>query len=128
MGVCLAVAVAATVCRGACLLVYACRSVGVPVTAYLGRAVLPTVVVTAGPAAVFGFLTSRWTPDTWLSLSLCAGIYALIYLPTAGLGLFGVEVWRELARAMTNRLDRSAQSSMDPAVLAGGVLEKRRPS
>jgi O-antigen/teichoic acid export membrane protein len=98
MGVCIAVAVPATICRGICPLVYACRVVGVPAPTYVARALAPAILVAAGPALLLGLLTTWWTPATWVELLGCGAVYAASFVVVAGIGLFGVQVWRDLTR------------------------------
>ena len=91
-------AVPAAIFRGACPLVYACRAVGVPVGTYIGRALLPAILAAAGPMLLLGLITMWWTPSNWPGLFACGAAYVVLYLGVAGIGLFGIQVWRDLAR------------------------------
>jgi hypothetical protein len=39
-----------------------------------------------------------WVPASWAGLLACGGVYTVVYLIVAGVGLFGVDVWRTLLR------------------------------
>lgn len=113
-GVCLAVAIPAALCSGASPLVYACRTLGVPLATYVVRALLPPLVMAAGPALLLGLVTSAWTPSSWPAFFVFAGVYALGYLCVVVVGLFGFDVWRALARRITG----AKPTEETPAALA----------
>jgi O-antigen/teichoic acid export membrane protein len=100
-GICLAMAIPAALARGICPLVLGCRLVGVAPASYLARAVLPSLTTAAGPVLLLGLATAWWTPSTWPEIFLFGITYTILYLGVAGIGLFGVEVWRSLAQRIT---------------------------
>ncbi len=88
-GVCLAVAIPGTLCRGVLQMLYACRAIGLPVWRYLAEATLPAAA--AGLLPALGLLVLvRWRPPhTWFWLAAYAAAYGLAHLLACGLFLTG---------------------------------------
>jgi O-antigen/teichoic acid export membrane protein len=103
VSVCLALAIPAALARGVCPMVFGCGLVGLSPASYLAQAVLPPLLAAAGPVLLLGLATTWWTPATWPAVILCGGGYTIFYLSVTGIGLFGVEVWRDFARRMISR-------------------------
>jgi O-antigen/teichoic acid export membrane protein len=101
VGVCLAAAIPAAICRGLCPLVFVCRAVGVPLASYLRQVILPALLVVAGPIWLLGAVTSTWSPSTWPELFACGTVYAIVHISVASVGLFGFDAWRAWARRVS---------------------------
>jgi O-antigen/teichoic acid export membrane protein len=110
IGVCLAMAIPAALSRGVCPLFFGCRLVELSPASYFAHALLPALLVASGPALLLCLATTWWTPTTWPELFLCGGGYSLFYLSAAGIGLFGVDVWRALAKKIFAQQDRTLPS------------------
>jgi O-antigen/teichoic acid export membrane protein len=94
-GVCLAVALAAALFRGVGYIIFGCRLLHVPVSAFVTRAVAPAVAAAALPAAGLVVLTAWRVPATWLELVLYGasfgGCYAVAVAFLVGHGRLRVE-------------------------------------
>ena len=109
VGVCIAMAIPAALARGVGPLVFGCRLTELSPMSYFASAVLPALGVAAGPVLLLGLTTAWWTPTTWPQLFLCGGGYTILYLGVAGIGLFGIDVWRGLAqRLFAGQRDRAS--------------------
>lgn len=89
VGVCVGLAVPATICRGVGQLVYACQLFGVSLWRYLAWALLPAAAVAALPALSLLLLTRWRVPATWAELLAFAAVYTLCYLVAASVVLLG---------------------------------------
>ncbi len=107
-GVCVVLAVPAGFFCGVCRLVYGCRVTGVPVGTYLMKAMVPGVVIAAGPALALGVLTHWWTPGNWLEMFACGGAYAMVFGSVAGLSVLGVDGLQRLVRRVPEGHDHEA--------------------
>jgi O-antigen/teichoic acid export membrane protein len=79
LGVCLAFAIPAFVCRGVIQLLYACHTVKVSLGHYLVRAFLPALLSAVPPAGVLALLTAWRTPSSWAELLAYGTLYATAY-------------------------------------------------
>jgi O-antigen/teichoic acid export membrane protein len=105
-GVCLAVAVPGSVCRGLCQMAYACRLVRLPLRTYLLRGLLPAVLAAAPPAAGLALLAGWHAPGSWVLLFGYTAIYGVCFLAT------GLLVHRTSVRS--RRAAPAAPPSDDP--------------
>jgi O-antigen/teichoic acid export membrane protein len=87
-GVCFALAMSGTIFRGVALLVYGCRVVGVPLSRYFARSLLPPVLLAIIPALALSGAVAWRPPDRWPSFFahavLFTTLYALSCLPLLG--------------------------------------------
>jgi len=76
-GVCIGIAIPATLCRGCFQMFYACKLVKLPVTRYLGQVMLPVLSAAALPA--LGLIAAvQWKPpENWLELMTYTGVFGL---------------------------------------------------
>jgi hypothetical protein len=96
IGVCVALAVPATLFRGVVRLVYGCSLVHLSPAGYLVRAFLPAVCWTAPHVALLGLLT--WSPpQTWLELICVGGLSAGVFGLSTIVQILG---WQRLAGLM----------------------------
>jgi O-antigen/teichoic acid export membrane protein len=94
MGVCLALALPATLCRGVVRLVYGCCLVNLPVAAYLKQAFVPGLLLSLPHLALLGLLT--WNPPTnWLTFLATGSLSGAIFLTFLVGWLIGGERWRK---------------------------------
>lgn len=89
LGVCCAIGVSATVFRGFCPWLLACRLLGVAPAAYLRGAIVPVVLCWGGAMLVIAVTTAGWPVRGWGSLIGYGLLYAALYLPACGLVLLG---------------------------------------
>ncbi|HEX2970896.1 MAG TPA: hypothetical protein VHP11_01105, partial [Tepidisphaeraceae bacterium] len=80
IGVCLAFAIPAMLCRGIFQLVYVCRLVGVSVGAYLRQVFLPVVLASSLPATALAVAVHWRTPRNWPQLLLYIAAYGVAHL------------------------------------------------
>jgi O-antigen/teichoic acid export membrane protein len=78
VGVCIAQAITAFVCRGVLQLIYACWVIDFPAWKYL-QAIAPLVGVAALPTAFLGLLVMWHGPENWIELIAYASVYGLAY-------------------------------------------------
>lgn len=98
VGFCLGQAISATWFRGVFMLLYTCRLLDIPVTAYLRSSVLPIVAASVCPAVLLAFAKSWQTPATWPILLLYGFVFVFGYGAFAGAAAFGLAHVRRLAR------------------------------
>jgi len=89
LGVCCAIAVSATVFRGLCPWLLACRLLSVTPLAYLRDAVAPVAVVWIGAVLVIWLTAAEWPVRGWGSLIGYAMLYAALYLPACAFVVLG---------------------------------------
>jgi O-antigen/teichoic acid export membrane protein len=89
VGVCLAYAIPATLCRGLFLATYACRTLGLSVWSYLSESLLPALLSTALPVAGLALVVGGRQPQTWAELIGLGTAYALVYFTCSGVLLLG---------------------------------------
>jgi O-antigen/teichoic acid export membrane protein len=79
IGVCVAQAIPAALCRGIVQLVYACRLIHLPVRRYISKTALPALAACALPSASLGGLVEWHLPVNWLQLSAYFAAYSLLF-------------------------------------------------
>ncbi|MEZ0167160.1 lipopolysaccharide biosynthesis protein [Microvirga sp. TS319] len=89
LGVCCAIAVSATVFRGLCPWLLACRLLGVAPLAYLRDAVAPVVVCWCGAILLTVMMAAEWPVRGWISLIGYGMLYAALYMPACAILLLG---------------------------------------
>lgn len=88
-GVCVAVALAATVFRGVLRWHYGCALLGVEMTAYAKRVFIPIVAAASLPIGLTGLAVAKWMPTTWIGFCIGGLVYTLLYLATLSYLLVG---------------------------------------
>jgi O-antigen/teichoic acid export membrane protein len=78
-GVCVTLAIPAALCRGVWPMVFACRILQVPLPVYLVRALLPALLVAAGPIVLLSLATSYWLPGSWPAMFVFGGVFMALY-------------------------------------------------
>jgi O-antigen/teichoic acid export membrane protein len=78
-GACLALALPAAFCRGLVPLVFSCRCLKVSLGEYIRRAVLPPLAVGLLPTVCLWLLVRTWPADTWMKLTACTAVFAMIF-------------------------------------------------
>jgi O-antigen/teichoic acid export membrane protein len=78
-GVCLAMALPATLCRGVNLVVQGCRLMGVPLGRYLAQVLLPALGCGIVPAVLLGLAAGWRAPRSWPELFLYGGAYTVLF-------------------------------------------------
>lgn len=78
VGLCIALALPAAVCRGVMLVAYGCRAVGVPVRVYLQQAVLPALAAAMLPALGLAAVMTLGAPDRWPRFLVYCVIYGVL--------------------------------------------------
>jgi O-antigen/teichoic acid export membrane protein len=63
--------------------IYICRSVGLPVRAYLLRSILSTLLRTAAPLALYFRLVARFVTPSYGAIAACAAAQTLLFIPAA---------------------------------------------
>jgi O-antigen/teichoic acid export membrane protein len=91
LGVCCAIAVSATVFRGLCPWLLACRLLNVTPLAYLRDAVAPTAVIWVTAVVTVTLTAYEWPPRGWASLIGYGALYAALYLPAGAFIVLGRE-------------------------------------
>jgi O-antigen/teichoic acid export membrane protein len=109
MGVCVALALCAGLCRGVFQWLYACGLAEVSPPSYLIHAFVPSILAATGPALLLGLVASWRLPETWVELVAYAGVYSVVFFAVAGLALIGV--WR-LRLLFTHGAAREAGPSL----------------
>ena len=79
VGMAVALAVPAFLCRGVFQLVVVCRTVGVPVSQYVREALLPPLAAAAAPIAALLLLDSWRYPENWGELVAYGALYTIGY-------------------------------------------------
>jgi O-antigen/teichoic acid export membrane protein len=90
VGICIAQAFAATLCRGVMQMVYGCRQGRIPITQYVLQAFAPAAAAAGVPFLVLTALVTFHSPQSWMELVL----YWLAFTVCYAVGcvfLFGVE-------------------------------------
>jgi O-antigen/teichoic acid export membrane protein len=121
IGVCVAQAVSACLCRGILQLIFACRVVGLAVLPYLWRSFVPAVLAAALPAGLLGILVAFRQPKNWFELMGYGLIYAACYLVSC-LFLTGVEPVRARVSGLFVRRVSSQKTVQDSLVLPENIL------
>jgi len=103
LGMALALAAPAFLCRGVFQLTVVCRAVELPIGQYVREALLPALAAAAPPLAALALLTAWHAPVNWLELLVYAGTFASA---CAGSGLL-VLTPRPLRATALGRLQRA---------------------
>lgn len=115
VGVCLALVIPGTICRGLVQMIYACRLVQMPLWEYLLQAMFPAAVAASGPIVGLFLLTSWHQPRSWLDFGGCVLLYLLGYVLSVGLLLVGPAELKKIGSAFRPRSAAAAA----PAAPAG---------
>jgi O-antigen/teichoic acid export membrane protein len=98
VGVCLAIAVAGTVCRGVFQIVYGCHLTKVRLSSYFAQALARPLILAIVAAAAMRLVTAWRLPMSWLALLGYTMVFSLCYFGIAIVFLGGYEhmrVYRE---------------------------------
>jgi O-antigen/teichoic acid export membrane protein len=95
-GLCLAIAVPSTLCRGVLPLVYGSLVLGISLWRYIRRALVPPVIAVAIPAAAMAVLIRRRPPLGWFDLILYALVFSLACAIACGVIVVGSEQRKNL--------------------------------
>jgi O-antigen/teichoic acid export membrane protein len=103
IGLCLALATAATVLRGLSILIFTCRFTKITVASYLKAVLIPALAVAALPAMILWALVVTYPPHTWWQLVLYSSMFATSFavaaIPLLGYGQVMLEGRRLFDRA-----------------------------
>lgn len=102
-GLCIALAIAATVCRGAMILINTCRAARIDLLRYVKHAFLPPFLVSLPPALGLWLLVRCSPPDTWSHLVLYS-VLLLIGFGASSVPLIG---HRTILAARSQLLDKA---------------------
>lgn len=92
LGVCITIAISATVFRGLCPWLLTCRLLDVTPLAYLRGAVFPVAAVWVAATAAIWLTAVEWPVRGWVSLIGYGALYAALYLPAGAFVVLGREV------------------------------------
>jgi O-antigen/teichoic acid export membrane protein len=104
VGVALAVAIPGAVCRGLVPMVYVCRVLKVPLSAYVARAVVPALFATLVPTTCLGLLTLVQPVTGWPLLVAYGLITSLLFVISAAVLLLGLERVKAQGSLLLRRL------------------------
>jgi O-antigen/teichoic acid export membrane protein len=99
----LAVAIPGAMCRGLIQMIYGCRLLKVPLGQYLRQAMLPPVLIAAGPMALLGLLVWWRMPDNWLILLGFGMLYGLAYGVMVSVFLVGLVRLKSIAVSLLHK-------------------------
>jgi O-antigen/teichoic acid export membrane protein len=88
--------------------VYICRAAGLPVRAYLGEAILVTLLKTAAPLALYFLLIGRLVTPSYGSLALAVAAQTVLFAPGAYYFILGEPERDVIARAVRGLFPRVA--------------------
>jgi O-antigen/teichoic acid export membrane protein len=97
-GVGLVFAITGALCRGVAQLIYACHVVGIPVSEYLRRSVLPAISAATIPAAGLYCTVVLLVPRTWEAFLICLATYTVCWTVTGVL-----LAWHRLSRLIIRK-------------------------
>jgi hypothetical protein len=111
MGVCIAVAISGTLCRGVFQIIYGCHLIRVSVLRYATQAVLRPVALAAITGVGLYTIAQRYPADTWIKLAAYGFIFSFVYFGGALIVLGGADHAR--AYLSRKRAERGATEVSD---------------
>jgi O-antigen/teichoic acid export membrane protein len=117
VGVSVAFALPAALCRGVLQTLYACRLVEVPVGQYLAYSVLPPLTVALVSGLGLGLCVSSDAPTTWPELIAYTACFTIVYLILVAVFLLGIQkIGVALTRSRLKRqpLPALVESDVEP--------------
>lgn len=111
MGVCIVFAAAGFALRGAYLLIYGSRVLGVPLLRYMAGALAPAIGAAIAPVGSLLLLVTWHKPATWTQLAAYAIAFGIVY---AGLALWLLGAGKYLAAKLRARVGPSDQVALSP--------------
>lgn len=115
-GICLAVAVPGTLCRGLVTMTYSCRLHEVGVGRYMLHAFVPAFLWMLPTVAMMFALNLVHVPTTWLGLWLHGALAAAVFLGTAGGSLAGRERVGRVLQGVRTKLSARREMTNDVPV------------
>jgi O-antigen/teichoic acid export membrane protein len=111
MGICIAVAIAGTLCRGVFQILYGCHLIRLSLWRYTIEALLRPVVLAAPTGVVLYLVAQRYPADTWIKLAAYGLVFSLVYFGGALVLLGGADQVR--AYLSRKRAERAAAEIAD---------------
>ena len=120
MGVCIAVAISGTLCRGIFQIIYGCHLIRLSVWRYMAEALLRPTILALLTGVVLYFVAARYPADTWVKLGAYGVFFSLMYFGGVLILLGGADYVRAyLARKRAARAEQPAEAEAAIDAVAG---------
>ena len=134
VGVCIAFAIPALLCRGIFQVIYGCRLLGISPGRHMIEVILPGIGLASAVGAAMVPIVVWYPPRSNAILIVYAIIYTLVYCTGTGVFLVGPQRLRAIGQQLAGKLkgtsvrDEASSHNFPPASLGSSANSERQPS